>query len=82
MLPRVVFLMYHGQGHFNPCFRLAKILRAENEVVFAGHSYFKNYVENQGFRYHALQTVPFGLGFESWFNSIEKKKYLLAHIER
>lgn len=79
MKPCVVFLIYHGQGHFNPCFRLAKILQAENEVVFAGYSYFKNYVEGQGFRYYALQTVPFGLGFEPWFNSLEKKKNLYWH---
>lgn len=74
MKPCVIFLMYHGQGHFNPCFRLAKILEQEYDVVFAGYRYFQNYVKGQGFNYYPLSTVPFGLGFEPWMNAIEKKK--------
>jgi zeaxanthin glucosyltransferase len=75
-MSRVAFLMYHGQGHFNPVFRLAKILQPSHEVVFAGVSFFKSYVENQGFRHYSLRTVPFGLGFETWVNAIEKKKHI------
>jgi len=78
-MARVVFLLYHGIGHFNPCFRLAKILRPEYEVVFAGHSFFTNYVKDQGFAFYPLKSVPFGLGFESWVNTIEKKKNIYWH---
>jgi zeaxanthin glucosyltransferase len=74
---KIVFLVYHGRGHFNACFKPAKILRENGfEIVFAGFAYFKDYVLQQGFDYYALQTVPFGLGFERWVNTIEKKKNL------
>lgn len=77
---KVVFLIYHGQGHFNACFKLAKILQPSHEVIFAGFSFFKPYVEAQGFSYHALHTVPFGLGFERWISIQEKKKPLAWHV--
>lgn len=78
-MQKIVFLIYHGRGHFNACFRLAKILQAEYEVVFTGFVFFQNYVESQGFRFYALKTVPFGLGFEHWVNTIEKKKNIYWH---
>jgi UDP:flavonoid glycosyltransferase YjiC (YdhE family) len=78
-MARVVFLLYHGIGHFNPCFRLAKILRPQYEVVFAGHAFFSSYVKDQGFAFYPLKTVPFGLGFELWVNTIEKKKNVYWH---
>jgi zeaxanthin glucosyltransferase len=72
---RIVFLIYHGKGHFNACFKLAKILQQKQyHVTFAGFTYFKNHVTQQGFNFYALQTVPFGLGFERWVNTIEKKE--------
>ena len=75
----IVFITYHGIGHFNACFKIAKILQAEYNIVFAGLSLFKEYVEGQGFTYYSLQTVPFGLGFEQWLNTVEKKKNIYFH---
>ena len=75
----VVFLPYHGIGHFNACFKIAKILQADNNIVFAGLSLFEEYVEGQGFFYYSLQTVPFGLGLEPWLNTVEKKKNIYFH---
>jgi zeaxanthin glucosyltransferase len=73
---RVVFLTYHGTGHFNACFRLAKVLSSRYDVVFAGVPFFKNYVSAQGFQYYPLNTVPFGTGLEYWLNTVHKKKSL------
>ena len=73
---RAVFLCYHGIGHFNACFRMAKVLQQDHDVVFAGHEYFQDYVGRQDFQYYPLKTVPFGLGFETWANTIEKKKFI------
>jgi UDP:flavonoid glycosyltransferase YjiC (YdhE family) len=78
---KVIFLLYHGRGHFNACFKPAKILSEKNhQVIFAGFAYFKNYVLQQGFDFYPLQTVPFGLGFERWVNTMEKKKFLHWHV--
>ena len=73
---RAVFLCYHGIGHFNACFRMAKVMQRDHDVVFAGHEYFQGYVRRQDFQYYPLKTVPFGLGFETWANTIEKKKFI------
>lgn len=73
-MPSVVFLMYHGMGHFNACFRMAKLLKKDHDVIFAGVEFYKKYIESQGFMYYALKTVPFGMGFETWVNGQEKKK--------
>ena len=71
----VVILHYHGVGHINPCLPIARILEKANyKVYFAGVEYFNKYVTSQGFSYHVLHSVPFGLGFEKWVNTIEKKK--------
>jgi len=78
----VVFLIYHGIGHFNACFKIAKILETEYNIVFAGLSLFKEYVEGQGHTYYSLNSVPFGLGFEPWLNTIEKKKFIYFHSLR
>jgi len=77
-LQTVVFLLYHGMGHFNACFRLAKILQRDYHVVFAGFGSFKKYIESQGFIYYSLTTVPFGLGFEEWVN--EQAKHRLIYF--
>lgn len=79
-MQRVVFLIYHGAGHFNACFRLAKIFTQANyEVFFAGHRYFQPHVTSQDFEYIPLSTVPFGQGFESWVNTMDKKKNVYWH---
>jgi zeaxanthin glucosyltransferase len=75
MESRVVFLHYHGIGHLNPCFPLARILqRHRHEVTFAGVTHFQQYVKTEGFSFYPLTSVPFGLGFETWINKIEKRK--------
>jgi UDP:flavonoid glycosyltransferase YjiC (YdhE family) len=78
-MPSIIFLTYHGIGHFNACFKIAKILQIQYRVVFASFGSFKNYVEGQGFSFYPLNTVPFGLGFEQWQNSTEKKKNIHIH---
>ena len=71
--PVVVFLLYHGKGHFNACFKPARILSQTHRVIFAGVEFFKDHVVNQGIEYYPLKTVPFGTGLEQWMNTIEKK---------
>lgn len=77
MNQRIIFLHYHGIGHINPCLPLADILEQNHcEVYFAGVEFFSQYVISQGFLFYALKSVPFGLGFETWLNNIEKKKHV------
>ncbi len=72
---RIVFLPYHGFGHINPCLPLAALLReAGNYVMFAGVAYFRQHLTQQGYAYHTLRTVPFGMSFERWHNTQQKKK--------
>lgn len=74
---KVVFLHYHGIGHINPCFPLARILeRKSYKVVFAGVGFFQEHVRRNGFEFYPLTSVPFGLGFERWSNTIRKKRNL------
>lgn len=77
--PRIVFLTYHGTGHFNISLGIAKILREKYDVVFAGVQFFQKYVEDKGFPYYPLTSVPFGLGLEEWMNTVRKKKPLYFH---
>ena len=77
MNQRIIFLPYHGTGHINPCLPLADILEQNDcEVYFAGVEFFSQYVITQGFLFYPLKSVPFGLGFETWLNTIEKKKHV------
>lgn len=79
-MQRVVFLIYHGMSHFNACFRMARLLKENYDVIFAGFRFFQSHVKAQGFSYHSLKTVPFGLGFEHWVNAtLEKKKNAYWH---
>jgi UDP:flavonoid glycosyltransferase YjiC (YdhE family) len=71
--------MYHGMGHFNACFKIARMLKHDHDVVFAGAEFYKKYMESQGFMYYALKTVPFGLDFENWVNEQENRKYIYLH---
>lgn len=73
---RIAFLLYHGTGHFNACFHLARKFKEEHEVIFVGVEYFKRSVESQGFSYYALRSVPFGINLENWVNEIQKKKFI------
>src|SRR5688572_15167905 len=85
MKKRVVFLFYHGFGHLSAVFKIARILLDANyDVFFAGHGYFKQYVQSQGFSFYPLKSHPFGYGFEKWMNTIEKSKsvYLSTICDR
>jgi len=73
---KIAFILYHGMGHFNACFYLARQFQQNHEVIFLGVEYFKKHVESQGFNYYALQSVPFGLNLENWVNEIRMKKFI------
>ena len=72
-MPRFLFLCYHGKGHFNPCFHLARTLQQSHEVLFAGVQFFYKYITSQGFSYYPLKSVPFGLGLEAWMCEQQKR---------
>jgi zeaxanthin glucosyltransferase len=78
-MPRYLFLCYHGKGHFNPCFQLARTLQQSHEVLFAGVQFFFKYITSQGFSYYPLKTVPFGLGLEEWMCEQQKRKPVYFH---
>jgi zeaxanthin glucosyltransferase len=69
----ILFLLYHGRGHFNACFHLARTVSQSHDVVFAGVEFFKHHVTAQGFTYHPLKTIPFGIGLEKWYNIVTKQ---------
>ncbi|MGC3943329.1 MAG: glycosyltransferase [Chryseolinea sp.] len=76
MSRRVLFLCYHGIGHINPCFPLARILENEgHQVTIATVEHFGRHVARAGFSHRSLKTVPFGLGFESWMNTQRKRRF-------
>lgn len=77
MPQRIIFLCYHAFGHINPCLKIAETLKQNgDEVYFAGVGFFRDYVRQQGFSYHILEAYPFGLGLETWVNTVEKKKHI------
>jgi len=76
MSSRVLFLCYHGVGHINPCFPLARVLGDEGHTVtMATVEHFRRHVTNAGFHHVSLKSVPFGLGFESWMNAQRKVRF-------
>lgn len=44
--------------------------------MFAGVAYFRQHLTQQGYAYHTLRTVPFGMSFERWHNTQQKKENL------
>lgn len=72
-MARFLFLCYHGKGHFNPCFHLARTLQQSHEVLFAGVQFFYKHITSQGFSYYPLKSVPFGLGLEAWMCEQQKR---------
>jgi len=72
-------LIYHGTGHFNACFKLARTLQQQHQVAFAGVEFFTPYVTQQSFEYHPLKSVPFGIGLEYWFHTVRKNKPIYFH---
>jgi len=72
----VVFLCYHGIGHINPCFPLARLLEQQSHMVtIATVAHFKKYITSAGFAHYPLKSVPFGMGFESWVNDTRKTRF-------
>lgn len=78
-MARFLFLCYHGKGHFNPCFNLARTLQKSHEVLFGGVQFFYKYITSQGFSYNPLKSVPFGLGLETWMCEQQKRKPVYIH---
>lgn len=77
IVKRVVFLCYHGFGHINPCFPLARLLIGQgHRITLATSAFFNGYVTRSGFDHYPLKTVPFGLGFEYWTNQQRKKRFI------
>jgi UDP:flavonoid glycosyltransferase YjiC (YdhE family) len=73
--PTILFLPFHGVGHFNGVFGIARALNETHAVMFAGSGFFGPHVRTFGFNYRILNTLPFGLGLESWIHEIRKSKY-------
>lgn len=78
-MEKVIFLVYHGMGHLNACLGLARSLKSQFQVTLACDSFFENYVKAQGFYFHGLNSVPFGLGFEKWKVNNLKRSFRLVH---
>jgi UDP:flavonoid glycosyltransferase YjiC (YdhE family) len=66
----------------NPCFPVAEILLIKYDVVFAGVAFFESYVRTSGFSYYPLKTVPFGIGLETWVNTVQQRTPHYLHTLR
>jgi len=76
-----LFLPFHGIGHFNGLFGVARALQKTHRVVFAAHGYFRQHVESKRFEFRTLASYPFGLGLEGWIHETKKSGYpLLRNI--
>ncbi len=75
----VLFLPFHGFGHFNGLFGVARELQKSHNVVFASTGHFHNHVTSRGFHFRTLATYPFGIGLEGWIQQIRKSKNPLWH---
>lgn len=77
----ILILPFHGIGHFNGLFGVARALQKTHEVVFAGAAYFHKHVYSAGFPYRILSSYPFGLGLEQWIHEVRKTNgALLSNI--
>jgi zeaxanthin glucosyltransferase len=73
----VLLLPYHGFGHYNAFFAIAKNLLERGDVVlFAGADFFSAYVTKQGYDFAGFRSVPFASNFENWSNRIKGSKWL------
>jgi zeaxanthin glucosyltransferase len=68
-----LILPFHGFGHFNGLFGLARELHESHNVVFAANGYFRSHVTSRGFDFRTLSTYPFGVGLEGWIHTDIKK---------
>lgn len=77
--PSILILPFHGIGHFNALFGVARALSRTHNVVFAGTGYFFKHVASRGFPYITLRSHPFGLGLENWIHETRKAKHVRWH---
>lgn len=68
----ILILPFHGIGHFNGLFGIARALQKTHHVVFAGTGYFHTLVAAREFPYRTLTSHPFGVGLEGWVHKIRK----------
>jgi len=73
--PSILILPFHGIGHFNAFFGIARALQKTHDVVFAGDAYFHNHVAARHFPYISLTSYPFGIGLEGWINETRKARF-------
>jgi zeaxanthin glucosyltransferase len=71
-LKTLLIFPFHGTGHFNGLFGIARTLQKTHHVVFAGTGYFHTHVTTHGFEFKVLSSHPFGLGLEGWVHKIRK----------
>jgi UDP:flavonoid glycosyltransferase YjiC (YdhE family) len=71
--PTFLILPFHGIGHFNAFFGVARALQKTHRVIFAGTAYFHRHVTSRGFEYRILASYPFGLGLEGWIHETVKR---------
>jgi zeaxanthin glucosyltransferase len=69
----ILILPFHGIGHFNGLFGVARALEKTHQVVFAGDAYFNNHVQSHLFTYISLGSYPFGIGLDGWVNEKIRK---------
>ncbi|MEI9921508.1 MAG: glycosyltransferase [Bacteroidota bacterium] len=77
--PSILILPFHGIGHFNALFGVARALSRSHNVIFAGVDYFSNHVNSHGFPYISLHSYPFGIGLEDWIHETKKSKRVRLH---
>lgn len=70
----ILILPFHGFGHFNGLFGVARALSNTHNVIFAGSGFFYGHVTSYGFPYISLSSYPFGVGLENWVHEIRKTK--------
>ncbi|MEJ0033864.1 MAG: glycosyltransferase [Bacteroidota bacterium] len=80
--PSILILPFHGIGHFNALFGVARALGKTHNVVFAGTGYFHKHVASHGFPYISLMSQPFGIGLEDWLREESKHPRLYAALDR
>lgn len=62
-MAKIVFCMYHGIGHFNPTFAVAKQLKSVgHQVRYLGVADFAEHVEAQGFEYITVMEAIYPKG--------------------
>lgn len=70
-----LFLPFHGIGHFNALFGVARALQKTHKVVFAGTGYFHTHVSSRNFEYRILASHPFGIGLEGWIHDVNRSRF-------